>query len=155
MPRLDGNSQPDGATDHLSETRSRIKAVDRWDWWVWTSASVVMLLLISVTFVLVHSGGEARTDVYFQFDREQAVRGLLGVTLLFIVHSFYQQTRIKALRRELSGKIERLVSVEGHAEEFEKLSVLDFLTGLYNRRFVEKHLDVEVARAQRLGHRCP
>jgi two-component system cell cycle response regulator len=28
---------------------------------------------------------------------------------------------------------------------------MDFLTGLYNRRFVEKHLEVEIIRAKRLG----
>jgi diguanylate cyclase (GGDEF)-like protein len=58
---------------------------------------------------------------------------------------------VKALRRELSGKIERLLSMEVHAEEYQKLSMQDFLTGLYNRRFAEKHLEAEISRSRRLG----
>jgi hypothetical protein len=74
--------------DHLSETRSRMKAVDRRDWWVWTTASAVMLLLICATFVLVRSG-ETAPDHALQLDREQALHGLLGMILLFIVYSCY------------------------------------------------------------------
>jgi diguanylate cyclase len=126
-----------------------MRAVDRRDWWVWTTASAVMLLLISATFLLVRPVETADPEVYLRFDREQAVRGLLGMILLFIVYSFYQQSRIKALRRELSGKIERLLSAEVRADGYEKLSMLDFLTGFYNRRFVEQHLEAEIGRAQR------
>lgn len=143
---------PKGADtrNHLSEARSRMQAVDRRDWWVWASASLVMLLLVGATFFLLRAGETATADLFFWFERERAVHGLLGMILLFIVYSFYQQTRFKTLRRELSSKIERLLSAEIRAEEFQKLSMLDYLTGLYNRRFVEKHLETDIAHAQRL-----
>jgi len=146
------SSQPQGTRDHLSETRSRLQAVDRRDWWAWATASAVMLLLTGATIILVRfSDAVVEADVFLRLDREQAVRGLLGMVLLFIVYGFYQQIRIRMLRRELSGKIERLLSAEVRAEDFQKLSMLDFLTGLYNRRFIEKHLEAEIARAQRYG----
>jgi diguanylate cyclase (GGDEF)-like protein len=139
------------ARDHLAETRSRMQAVDRRDWWHWGTASAVMLLLIGATIVIVRFGAGAESDVFLQLDREQAVRGLLGIVLLFIIYSYYQQSRVRALRRELSAKIERLLSAEVRAEDYQKLSMLDVLTGLYNRRFVEKHIEAEIARAQRFS----
>ena len=148
---LERASQGDATEDHLSEMLSRMQAVDRRDWWVWVTASVVMLLLICAAFFLSRSGLATETDSFFQLDQELAVRGLLGMILLYIAYSFYQQTRIKKLRRELSGKMEKLLSAEIRAEAFQKLSILDSLTGLYNRRFVEKHLVAEIARAKRRG----
>jgi two-component system, cell cycle response regulator len=151
LSALERPSQAQDLTNIVSETRVRMQAVDRRDWWAWASASAVMLLLIGFTLVLIRLGDAEGTDVFLRLDREQAVRGLLGMILLFIVHSFHQQIRIRTLRRELSGKMERLFSAEFRAEDYQKLSMLDFLTGLHNRRFMERHLEVEIGRAQRLS----
>jgi diguanylate cyclase (GGDEF)-like protein len=121
------------AGGQLTDTHSSVIAIDRRNCWLWASASVLMLLLIGSNSI---SQGH--------------VTVLLGLTLLSLVCGC-QQMRIRSLREELSGKVERLLSAKAHAEDFQKLSMIDSLTGLYNRRFVEKHLEAEIARAHRLS----
>jgi len=52
---------------------------------------------------------------------------------------------IKQLRAQLSDKQAQFYNLRN-------LSMLDPLTGLYNRRFAEQRLAAEVARTQRMGH---
>ena len=75
----------------------------------------------------------------------QTVLGLVCLILLFIGYLTYERVLINRLRFELA---------EGqfHSSMWRNLALTDPLTGLYNRRFAERHLRMEVARARRRGY---
>lgn len=129
-----------------------LRRLERRDWWLWWTAVVVMLLLtfavVSLSFpVLLRD-----TNVFFRINLDLAVRGLVGLVLLFNTYNIYQQILIKRLRRELAEQMRVAAVSEMRAAEFEKLAVLDPLTGLYNRRFAEERLAAEVSRSHRHAH---
>jgi len=77
---------------------------------------------------------------FYEFHISQSVRGLLGLVLLFSVYTFYQQLQLKRTRALLAEQIDVAGQEHKRAEEFQKLAILDPLTGLHNRRFAEERL---------------
>jgi two-component system cell cycle response regulator len=90
-------------------------------------------------------------DTAYSFNLGQAVRGLVGIVLLFNVYTIYQQLQIHRMQRKMSEQILALDKMEARTEEVYKMAMLDPLTGLYNRRSGEQRLAEEVSRAQRHG----
>jgi len=88
----------------------------------------------------------------FQFELEQAVRGLVGLVLIFNLYTIYQQILIKRLRGQLAEQIEMMAGLRLRANEYHQLAMVDALTGLYNRRFAEQRLLAETDRSKRYGH---
>jgi len=81
-----------------------------------------------------------------------AVRGLLALVLIFNVYMLYQQHLLRKLRNHLSTQMEIATEQRVRAEALYELAILDPLTNLYNRRFSEERLRVEIARADRHGN---
>jgi diguanylate cyclase (GGDEF)-like protein len=91
-------------------------------------------------------------DDFFRFNLNQAVRGLIGLVLLFNVHAIYQQVLIKRLRRKLAEQMIVEAGLRTRAEELERIAILDPSTGLYNARYVDRRLAIEIARSKRYGY---
>jgi diguanylate cyclase (GGDEF)-like protein len=130
----------------------RLRKLQRRDWWLWLTSALVMLLL---TFAVVSFSVPALfrdQTPFFQFNLEQAVRGLVGVVLLFNVYALYQNWVLKRLHRQLALQIETTARLETRAELLQKLAMHDPLTGLHNRRVAEDRLVAEVSRSRRYGH---
>ncbi len=138
--------------EEMQRIRESLARLERRDWWLWTAAVVVMLLL--TVAVVTMSLPALMSDPYsfFQFHLEQAVRGLVGLVLLFNIYTIYQQLLIKRLRAQLAEQIEMQASLRLRANEYHMLAMVDPLTGLYNRRFAEERLTAEVDRSKRYGH---
>lgn len=83
---------------------------------------------------------------------EIAVRGLLGVVIIFNLYMLYQQHLLARLRIYLESQMEVATEQQVRAEACYELAILDPLTGLYNRRFSEEQLRTEIARADRCGN---
>src|ERR1700687_703211 len=87
------------------------KRIERREWWLWSIVVVVTLLLTLAigSFILpaLH-----HDDVFSQIHLPQAVRGLLGLVLLFDIYTVYQQLQIHRIRRQLIEREElfRLIS---------------------------------------------
>ena len=120
--------------------------VERRDWWLWGTAVLIMLLLTSAVCLLSFSSPWRERDTLLQSQLDSAAIGLVALILLFSLFAVYQQITIKKLRRELAEQMAKT------AEVFEKLAILDPLTGLYNRRGVTELLPAEMARADRQGY---
>ncbi|MBI3483762.1 MAG: diguanylate cyclase [Acidobacteria bacterium] len=137
------------------ELQSRLRQLERRDWWLWWASVVIMFLLTAAVVALALPtllNLNARVeDTLFDLNITLGVRGLIGLVLLFNTYSIYQQILIKRLRRGLAEEIAALAKAELRAEELHRLAMRDPLTGLYNRRFVEHHMSVEFARAERFN----
>jgi len=142
----------DSGIEEMQRIRASLARLERRDWWLWSAAVVVMLLL--TVAVVSMSLPALMSDPYsfFQFHLEQAVRGLVGLVLLFNLYTIYQQVLIKRLRAQLASQIEMMAGLRLRANEYHKLAMVDPLTGLYNRRFAELRLTAEVDRSKRYGH---
>jgi diguanylate cyclase (GGDEF)-like protein len=136
----------------LEEIQAGLKKLERRDWWLWAMAIIVMLLLTVAVVSLSFPELLRVEDPFFQFSLNQAVRGLVGLVLLFNTYTIYQQVMIKRLRRQLSGQLQVMGRLKARADESQRLATIDPLTGLYNRRFAEQRLSAEAARSQRHGN---
>ena len=134
---------------NLAAVQARLRQIERRDWWLWATAIVVMLLLGVAVIIFSAPALSDDEDPISQYRLEQAVQGLVGLVLLFSLHIIYQQTVVKRLRRRLSGQIEVIARQEIDAANLRELALVEPLTHLYNRHFLEQHLEMEIARARR------
>jgi len=138
--------------NRLREIQAKLRKLERRDWWLWTLAMVVMLLLTLAVASLTFPGLLKFEDPIFQYGLDQAVRGLVGLVLLFNTYVIYQQVMIKRLRRQFSQQLDAMSRLQSRAEEFHKQATIDPLTGLCNRRVGEQRLAAEAERSRRYGH---
>jgi two-component system, cell cycle response regulator len=131
--------------------RESMRHIERREWWLWSYAVLVTILLTVAiaTFAfpaLLSQAGEA-----YSFPLVQAVRGLVGLVLIFNVYVIYQQLEINRIRRQVTEQAFSVDKVETLAEEVYKVAVMDSLTDLHNRRYAQQRLLEEIARSQRNG----
>ncbi|HLW81471.1 MAG TPA: PAS domain S-box protein [Candidatus Acidoferrales bacterium] len=89
------------------------RKMDRRDWWLWSVAIAITLLLTAglISFLLPGlERGESNSSTSLFVP--QIVRGLLGLVLLFDIYTLYQQLQIHRIRREWMKREElfRLIS---------------------------------------------
>ena len=135
-PSLDPGEQ------ELAAQRSRI---DQHDSWVRKYSIFVSLLLtagiVSLAFLALRQG----TEYSFKIRLTEAIFCLIALIILFNVYTVRQEILIQRLRSQLAEKHTQFYSLR-------RQSMIDPLTGLYNRRFAEQRLSAEVARSERAGH---
>lgn len=135
------------------EMQTTLRRIDRREWWLWSSAVLVMLLLMVGIASFSFSDLFSQANSSYSMFISRAVRGLGVLVLLFIGHALYQQIQINHIRRQLLEQVFAVDKVEVLAQEVYNLAVLDSLTGSYNRRYAEQRLESEITRSQR--HNLP
>src|SRR6202521_223467 len=104
--------QPDDPSQHF-------RRMDRREWWLWSAAVAVTLLLTAglASFLLpglnlLPGLGESDGGQPTFLMLPQVVRGLLGLVLIFDIYTLYQQLQIHRIRRKLVQREElfRLIS---------------------------------------------
>lgn len=133
----------------LHELRAAFDRLEQRNWWLWGIMVVVLVLIAGAlaTFTLPAVLGQQDQD--YEIHIGVALRGLVGMVLLFSTYAVYQQVLNRRLRRQLADQIEVMAQLQVRAEEFHQLAMLDPLTGLYNRRVAEEHLTAEISRSGR------
>lgn len=129
-----------------------VRRLERRDWWLWSLAIFVMvaLALAVLSFSLVvQSGG----NVAWSDSERNAVRGLAAFVVVFSAFAIHRQILLNRLRRQLSIQTNLSAALHARAELFQRLAILDPLTGLYNRRFAMQQIVAEIARATRYNHK--
>ncbi|MBZ5698023.1 MAG: GGDEF domain-containing protein [Acidobacteriia bacterium] len=151
---LESFAQPSDPTSEkrLAEVQEQLRKLERRDWWLWSMAVIVMLLLTFTVFSMSFPELTKVDDPFFQFSLTRSVRALIALVLLFNAYTIYQQVAVKRLRRQFSKQLEEMRVLHARAEEFHRLAILDPLTGLHNRRVAEERLALEASRSQRYGH---
>ena len=135
--------------DGAATIEANLRRLDRRQWWLWLSACAVMFLL-TVCVASFEFPTLLRLDSKtFSFSREDSVRGLIALVLVFNIYTLYQQLLINRIRKQMAQQIQALAKVETLATEVYKLAALDQLTGLFNRRSAEQRLEEEMSRAIR------
>jgi diguanylate cyclase (GGDEF)-like protein len=139
------------ASDSPLKIQHSLRILDRKDWWHWWNTVLVIMLLMGAIVSLSLPKILGDNDLSSRLQLEVAVRGLLGLVLIFNIYMLYQQHLLRQLRNHLSSQIEVATEQRVRAETFYELAILDPLTGLYNRRFSEEHLRRQIASAARRG----
>jgi diguanylate cyclase (GGDEF)-like protein len=131
--------------------QTNMRRIAQRQWWLWSTAVMVTLLLTLGIASFAFPGLLSGTEASYSFQLDLAMRGLVGLVLLFNIYTVYQQLQIHRIQHNLSQQVEALGKMEVRTEEVYKLAVLDPLTGLHNRRSGEQRLAEEISRAQRHG----
>ena len=137
---------------HLGKIQGELESLERRDWWLWSLAIVVMLLLTLAVVSMSFPDLIKVDDPFYRYSLNRAVRGLVGLVLIFNGYTIYQQWTIKRLRKQFSTQLSMMGRLEDRAAELHRLATVDGLTGLYNRRYAEQRLAAETARSRRYGH---
>jgi diguanylate cyclase (GGDEF)-like protein len=141
---IHGKAKNQSIEAYTEAIQSDLRKIQRRNWWSWSN-TVVVVLLLTCTIVSFSLPSLLRDEQPLsQLNLNLAVRGLVGLVLLFNVYSLWQQLRIKGLCNEIQEK-------QASAETLYRMAMFDPLTGLYNRRFAEPRIEAEILRAQRKG----
>ncbi|OLB24178.1 MAG: hypothetical protein AUH15_01625 [Acidobacteriales bacterium 13_2_20CM_55_8] len=85
---------------------AHIRKIERREWWLWTSAILVTLLLtlgiVSFLVPILHPQNKAADPLPVN----NAMRGLVGMVLLFDIYTVYQQLQIYRIRRQMAEREE-------------------------------------------------
>jgi diguanylate cyclase (GGDEF)-like protein len=136
MPRAEPQSE---------EYSARLRKLLRREWRTWSFSVVAMLLLtaflasLSFPTIVENQKRSIHSGVL------QSVAGLVCLLLVIGCYLTYEKFLINRLRLELAER-------QSNSAQWQNLALVDPLTGLYNRRFAERHLKSEIARAARKGY---
>jgi diguanylate cyclase (GGDEF)-like protein len=136
----------------MEEIQEKLRLLERRDWWLWFTAILIMALLAGGFFSLALSEAPAQDTAFPMGSLWAAATGLLGLLLIFGGYIAFQQTQIRKLRRDLAEQVEEGNRLQTQTVELQRFALLDPVTGLYTRQFLEQHLATEVARSVRHGH---
>ena len=98
------------AEKRLIEIQRQLRNVERRDWWLWTMAVIVMLLLTFAVFSMSFPNLIKVDDPFFQAGLNRAIQGLAGLVLIFNAYTIYQQVMVKRLRRRFPPSLTRCAS---------------------------------------------
>lgn len=82
-------------------TASHLRRIERREWWLWTTAVIVTLLLTAGMLSFLPSFWHSREQVEYASSMQRAMWGLIGIVLLFDVYTVYQQLQLHRTRRRL------------------------------------------------------
>jgi diguanylate cyclase (GGDEF)-like protein len=132
----------DPGEKELAQEFSRIQKRDSW---VSRYSVFVSCLLVAAIATLALMAFHDDSSSLLKLRLTEAIFALITLIIIFNIYTTRQELLIKQLRNQLSDKQSQFYSLRN-------LSMIDPLTGLYNRRFAEQRLSAEVARSQRMGH---
>jgi diguanylate cyclase (GGDEF)-like protein len=124
---------------------ARLRELQRREWWTWGVSVLVMVVLTSgvasLSFPSIFENGKSPlTSGVFQ-----SVAGLVFLILIFGCYLTYEKFLINRLRLEIAER-------QLHSAQWRNLALVDPLTGLYNRRFMERTLKAEIGRSLRKNY---
>ena len=136
----------------MEEIQAKLRRLERRDRWLWFTAILIMALLAAGFLSLALFGAPSQDSAFPSGSLWLAASGLFGLVLLFGGYIAYQKTQIKKLRYDLAEQVAEGNRLQTQTVELQRFALLDPVTGLYTRQFLEQHLAAEVARSSRHGH---
>jgi diguanylate cyclase (GGDEF)-like protein len=145
MSNLNIGSIPPSLDPGEHELAEELSQLQKRDSWVGRYSIFVSLLLVAAIITLAGVALRQGAEPFYKLRLAEAIFALIGLIVLFNVYTIRQEILIKQLRIQLTEK-------QGQFYNLRNLSMIDPLTGLYNRRFAEQRLAAEVSRSERMGH---
>jgi diguanylate cyclase (GGDEF)-like protein len=142
-------SLPASAHAPFEQIQTTMHHVVRRQWWMWSSCVLVTLLLTIGIASFAFPGLLSEQKEFYTFNLNLAVRGLVGLVLLFNIYAIYQQLQIQRIQSQIEQQIGAFDRLGERTEQVYKIAALDSVTGLYNRQSGEQRLAEEVLRSQR------
>jgi diguanylate cyclase (GGDEF)-like protein len=145
-------SNPVAHCNSIQSTTHQIRAtmgqVERRQWWLWsTGVAIAILLALGIaSFTFPGLLSQQVGSHFYPLDLDLAVRGLIGLVLIFSIYVMHQQLQIRRTDFEV---FDALGKIGDRVEQVSKLAGRDRLTDLYNREFGERRLSEEMSRARR------
>ena len=146
--RNDPNPREQDFANHQEIQRS-IRRLNRITSWFRQNAILTMILLLTALAGLAVPAFLGRNRLPQEFDVTAIVSGLIALMLFGNAYTLFQQRHFKLFRERLAEQMQVAMKQRIRADKFYGMSILDPLTGLYNRRFGEECLQRETARAER------
>ena len=129
----------------FEEYLEHLRALQRREWWTWGVTMFVLLLLTAAVASLSLPEMATQPGHVFKSPVFQSISGLTMLIFLLGGYLTYEKMLINRLRVDLAEG-------QSHSAVWRDLALVDSLTGLFNRRFAERQLKAEVARAQRKNY---
>lgn len=129
----------------FEEYIEHLRALQKREWWTWATTMFVLLLLTAAVASLSVPEIYSEHSLMHKSPVFQSVSGLTLLIFLLGGYLTYEKMLINRLRIELAEG-------QSHSAIWRDLALVDSLTGLFNRRFAEKQMKAEVARAQRKNY---
>lgn len=132
-----------GEEQQVQELLEEIGLLDERDFRPWSIALLVVLVaLAGISAILLPRVGDVVLDGRYL---PSLIYGLISIILLFNIYLLWQGRALRAARADLVRELLR-------ADSAERLALTDPLTGVFNRRYLERVLANEIKRAERSGH---
>jgi two-component system cell cycle sensor histidine kinase/response regulator CckA len=84
-----------------TDPRANFRRIERREWWLWTAAAIITLLLTIGLASFLLPSAHLHQDFYSVTVLPQAMRGLVALVFLFDLYTIYQYLLIHRIRREL------------------------------------------------------
>ena len=126
----------------VQDLLAEIGLLDERDFRPWSIVVLVVLVVIAgCSAILLPRVGDVVLDGRYL---PSLIYGLISIILLFNIYLLYQGRALRSARADLVRELLR-------ADTAERLALTDPLTGVFNRRYLERVLANEIKRADRSG----
>jgi two-component system cell cycle sensor histidine kinase/response regulator CckA len=106
-----------------NDPRGNFRRIERREWWLWTAAAIITLLLTVGLASFLLPNAHIHQDYYSQTVLPQAIRGLVGLVFLFDLYTIYQYLLIHRIRRRLLEREELFHLISNNAADM--IAVVD------------------------------
>jgi two-component system cell cycle sensor histidine kinase/response regulator CckA len=112
MKPLEQKPEPQADLLDPKNLSTRLRHIERREWWLWASALLVTLLLTLALASFLAPVARHSLDDLDILAVHPAIRGLIGLVLLFDLYTIYQQRQIVHIRRQVleQEKLFRLIT---------------------------------------------
>jgi len=139
MNRTRTEAVPGKNIESIGTPSINFRKMEHREWWLWSAAVTVTLLLAGGLVSFLLPGLEAGKSIQSFLLLPQLVRSLLGLVLIFDIYTLYQQLQIQRIRRELVQREELFRLISENAADL--IAVVDLHGNrLYNSLSYEKVL---------------
>src|SRR5258708_25799437 len=90
------------------DIKSHVRQIARRQWWLWSSAVLVTLLLTLGIAWFAFPGLLTQAENSVSNDLDIAMRGLVGLVLIFNIYTIYQQLQIHRIPANFSNHVDAL-----------------------------------------------
>jgi two-component system, cell cycle sensor histidine kinase and response regulator CckA len=119
--------------------RDRMRVVEKRDWWLWSCAVLITLLLTLAVISFVLPTLHARWPAFNSAPIGDTVMGLVGMVLLFDIYTVYQHFQVQQVRKQLIAREELFRLITENAADMIAVVGVDGQR-LYNSPSYEKIL---------------